>query len=275
MEFWSFLGDKNQDHQREWKNMLKKTPACIIRELAMGISKNLENDSAPLHVAARIGDPEIFQLLMENSLKKYPLNSCGWTPFHLAAMYGQIRICEILSNYKINKIFENNYGQMTPPHKKARERLENGVDKNPKDTMGFTPLHFAAYFDHPKTCKWLLENKVDKNARTNCGSTALHCAVMRGFLEICKILLEYKIDINSRDRIGLTPLHIAARDGYLDVCKYLIGFGADKTLLCNNGKTPLKLAAEKQHFKVVLFLLENSPEEKWIQEKMMKVILEM
>ena len=148
------------EHREDWKKILTKTPLPIKKEIAKADWKDVASDwtlplfvkcheFAPLHVAALIGNVEVFQNVLSNSSSNQPKDNDELTPLHLAAMEGNSEIVKIL--------------------------LENQVDMTPKTADGFTPLHLAACFSLD-VCKILIHNGAEKNPRTNCGATPLNIA---------------------------------------------------------------------------------------------------
>ena len=63
-------------------------------------------------------------------------------------------------------------------------------EKNPKNNLGFTPLHFAAQNGHLELCKIVFKNIKKKNPRTSVGITPLYLAATNGHLNICEAILE-------------------------------------------------------------------------------------
>ena len=49
-----------------------------------------------LHVAAKVGNLPLYQLIMDNTEDKNPKNNFGDTPFHMAAINGHLEVCQML-----------------------------------------------------------------------------------------------------------------------------------------------------------------------------------
>jgi ankyrin repeat protein len=96
-----------------------------------------------------------------------------------------------------------------------------------KGDAGWTPLHLAAMFDHPKElAQLLLTNKADVNAKANDGWTPLHMAASHGNKDVAELLLANMADINAKNKKGYTPLCLAAARGHKDVVELLLAHGA-------------------------------------------------
>jgi uncharacterized protein len=96
---------------------------------------------------------------------------------------------------------------------------------------GFTPLHYAAYFDGPDAVRLLVERGADLEAPSRNEEFAqearpLHSAVAAGRSDVAEALLEAGADANVRQRGGFTPLLGAEQAGDLDLAELLVRHGA-------------------------------------------------
>ena len=63
----------------------------------------LDNEVILLHLAAKNGQLELCQSIIDTAVDKNPKAWDGWTPLHLAAMYGHFKICQlILKSRRLN-----------------------------------------------------------------------------------------------------------------------------------------------------------------------------
>ena len=72
-------------------------------------------------------------------------------------------------------------------------------DKNPKDELGYTPLHVAAEKGHWRVVNFYKDFLADMNPRagqTWYERTPLHCAATNGDVKIVKLLVSFVEDIN-------------------------------------------------------------------------------
>lgn len=111
---------------------------------------------------------------------------------------------------------------------------------------GFTPLHLAAFFGHPRAVEHLLERgaEVDAFGRGWMTGTALHSAVSRMRTEVVRLLLAGGANPNVRQSHGWTPLHGAAHNGDRASADALLDAGADPAATNDEGRSVLELAEE-------------------------------
>jgi ankyrin repeat protein len=81
----------------------------------------------PLHLAAQNGHMKIVQLILMNVEDKNPKAKelLDWTPLHLAAQHGHYNICKLLMGSITNKNPKNKCGQT--PKSLATEKSHQGI----------------------------------------------------------------------------------------------------------------------------------------------------
>ncbi len=132
------------------------------------------------------------------------------------------------------------------------ERVERTLDAstiNEYSADGWTPLHLAAFFGHPKITEMLLAQDADVGARSRNpnGNTPLHAALAGNHKLVAGLLIGRGADVNAADANGWRPLHLAAANNNLDAINALIAQGADVSAANGEGLTPLSIAQEKNH----------------------------
>ena len=119
-----------------------------------------------IHQAAGFGhgSVEIFMLLSNHLTNKNPppANCTGWTPLHMAACKGHLKICEFI--------------------------MDSLVNKNPANVINFTPLHVAASHGHTDICALILENVQNKMPVTQDGKTPAMLAIESNHCELGQFL---------------------------------------------------------------------------------------
>ena len=128
-----------------------------------------------------------------NALKKQEAEY-GWTVLHMAAIYGQVKVCESIMKH-IN-------------HKNPKFNLVGGYG-NP------TPLHNAAELGHVDVCELIIKQIDDKHPRDNKGWTPLHYAADNGTLEICELIIKNIKDKHPRTIHSDSKSPISFTTGYL------------------------------------------------------------
>jgi uncharacterized protein len=116
------------------------------------------------------------------------------------------------------------------------ERLRTLLDEDPDaanvwSVDGFTPLHYAAFFDGPEAVRLLVERGGDIEAAARNEEFApearpLHSAVAARRTDVAVALLEAGADPNARQHAGFTPLMEAEQVGDFELAETLIRYGA-------------------------------------------------
>jgi ankyrin repeat protein len=123
-------------------------------------------------------------------------------------------------------------------------------------TDGFTPLHFAGFFNQEAAADVLLARgaPVDAVTRNDMANQPLHAAAAGGNVSICRKLIAAGADVNARQHGGFTPLHEAVLRGDRAMVELYIESGADVSLSDNEGKTALAIAGAQAHTGIIELL---------------------
>ena len=233
--------------QNHWKLLIKKESVHNLRKITTAVYRfYLKNSSrkeyqwSPHHIAADYGNVRLYKHIIKKIGFENLTNNNDVTPLHIAVQYGHVDICKL--------IIENTKS-----------------DINPRKINGWTPLHIAAKKGHFEICKLIIGQVEDKNPaipkgdynERSFGGTPLHFAVLGNFFEICKLIVENATEKNPPDNTGCTPLHYAAMCSRINICKLIIENVKDKNPRDHGGKTPLHLAAMEGHFKTCKFIIKN------------------
>ncbi|KAM3174258.1 hypothetical protein ACTXT7_010901 [Hymenolepis weldensis] len=222
------------------------TPLAVALQLCHDgvVSLLLERDSGgkgrlpALHVAAKKDDVHAVSLLLSNNdVNVNHVSARGFTPLHIAARYGNVKV--------------------------ARFLISNGADVNYCAKDSITPLHLAAKWGKGEMTQLLIDKGAQLDARTRDGLTPMHTAARSGHMNIVQILLNAGASITAKTRNGLSPLHMAAQSDHADTAKLLLKKGSppdDVTMFPGNRKdylTPLHIASHCGNIKVAQILLEH------------------
>ena len=104
--------------------------------------------------------------------------------------------------------------------------IEHGVDLNPKDKDGQTPLHYAAFYGNLRIAQSLLINGADLNITDNYGNQPLWTAVFndKGFgkrIDIIRLFVENGAAVNHKNNVGKSPLDFAVTNKYTQAIELL------------------------------------------------------
>jgi ankyrin repeat protein len=113
---------------------------------------------------------------------------------------------------------------------------------------GFTALHLAAWFGHPKAAELLLARGADPMAVAPNGTELqpLHSAAAAGHRVIAHLLLDRGADIDACQAGAITALHSAAHRNDLDMVSLLLDRGADPASVTADGRRPADLASSPE-----------------------------
>jgi ankyrin repeat protein len=126
---------------------------------------------------------------------------------------------------------------------------EDGIDLNPKDNNGRTPLLWAAGAGNFEMVRLLAQRD----------RFALHKLIREKKEPLVRLLLDGKYDVNTRDALGNTPVHIAISCRHVEMATILISFNkTDINLEDSDGRTPLRLAIQIKCHGLIKLLLEKS-----------------
>ena len=159
-----------------------------------------------------------------------------------------------------------------------------------RDTLGATPLHYAALGGHQGVVDFLVGRNAPVDARDAYGSTPLHYAMRGGprfppiegafvsidglealyrpgdsvrhtgdiaWSHVVTALVGRRAEVGAVDRFGATPLHRAAGAGRLTLVRTLLGLATDVNTVDGHGRTPLHWAVQAGNAQVVVELLRE------------------
>ena len=125
--------------------------------------------------------------------------------------------------------------------------IAHGADKNVRDKLGRTPLHYAAMKGRMEVARLLIGSK-DFKEREDTWDGIMSAALTR---------IAKPAKVNAKDPKGITPLHVAAINAHKDVAELLIANGADVNAKTESGRTPLMFAEDIGHSDMVALLKKH------------------
>ena len=192
-----------------------------------------------------------------------PLQDSG---IHDAAADGKLEAVKQILRKDARQVNARDSVGATPLHWAAAEGhpevvtllLASGADVNAQATNGVTPLKSAAHRGQVDTATLLLAHGADVDLTDKEGQTSLHNAAFRGHLAVVRLLVAHKANVNARDLRKSTPLHSAAAGGNLGVVDLLLGSRADVNAVDQSGLTPLQVAERERQVDVAALLRQRA-----------------
>jgi ankyrin repeat protein len=139
-----------------------------------------------------------------------------------------------------------------------------GINIDPVDSAGLTPLQYSVQNGHWEVVELLLKNgKPFPTLVDSAGRTPLHFAAMAGRMEVVRLLLEWEgIKIDAMDSAGLTPLHYSVQNGHSEMVELLLKNGKSFATLdydsqCDVFKDLLHLATKREEKTIAIQLLNT------------------
>ncbi|XP_045216692.1 uncharacterized protein LOC123566548 [Mercenaria mercenaria] len=153
-----------------------------------GVKQILNNDTdltvdrkgdTPIHLAARKGNLDILELLIQNGCNVNQKNQNGFAALHYAAREGRMDIVCFLLKYGAEPNIKNEDGD-GPIHELVKfqpmdvieEMVSLGMDVNLQNKIGSTPLHVAVANNHQEAVETLLTCGARSNLKDKYGRTA-------------------------------------------------------------------------------------------------------
>jgi ankyrin repeat protein len=186
-------------------------------------------------------------------------NEEGYTPLHIACLYGRLDIVKMLleKNPNLIQLTENLRQAPTPlalsligselgNSEIAKFLLENGARLNIPDSCGNYPIHYAFLSDNVELIKFVLEKHPDEINRTaTADASCLHLTILKDSYKASEYIIQkFKEQINQKDSQGNTPLHIASKVNNTKFIELFLKYNADINITNNDGDTPLHLLSK-------------------------------
>ncbi|XP_021701891.1 serine/threonine-protein phosphatase 6 regulatory ankyrin repeat subunit B isoform X2 [Aedes aegypti] len=269
-------------------------PAVVETLLGFGAEVHVRGGKlreTPLHIAARVADGDRCALmLLKSGAGANKTTDDGQTPVHVAAKYGNVQTLDLLLEDNGDPLIKSNVGE-TPLHLGARNchpaivrhLIDFVLQKHGKEVLksylnftnedGATALHYACQVtkDEVKSgtgdreiVKMLLENGADVSLATKATQeTCFHAVSVAGNNDVLSEMINHlsTTDIqkamNRQSSVGWTPLLIACNRGHMDLVNTLLANHARVDVFDNEGRSALHLAAEHGYLQVCDALITN------------------
>lgn len=214
-----------------------------------------------LHAAACGGNADVVEALLGAGagVVVNALAEGGYSPFHVAAIYGSVpaamalarsgavvRLKASLNKSALHFAATNGHAAMI-----SALVVDFRLEVDEEDFMGATALHAAAYHGHAECVRALLEvgarvDSLDNRMMTPLFKVGKAVHNRAGGHESMRELLSAGARVKTLSFEGLTPLHAACGDGHVKGVLSLLRHGADESARCNRGKTPEDVTREAE-----------------------------
>lgn len=231
-------------------------------------------DWTPLMLACTKVGPEsqsIVQMLLNHSADFNLQNKDGWTPFHLAAREGDVEIMQILLEKNRQIVLTTSKNGRTPLHTACLHGrieavklilLQNFDDSPPIDLITDSCLNLPIMDTVRAGSVEILELLTERNPlsiyqKDILSRNTLHIAAETGNGNIVQHLIEYHGMKANDNSSSTSPLHWAAKQGQDQVILILLNLGANPHAFDSAKRTPLTLAIGGQHVLAAKVLIEH------------------
>jgi ankyrin repeat protein len=178
-------------------------------------------------------------------------DSKGRTPIAWAAARGDEKCVKILLDFGADPEISCDTGN-NPLLRSVRAKspgcvrllLQHGANVQARSALGFTALHYAAYYqDDEAHLKMLLDFGAQIDEKDGYGWTPLSCTAEYDHMRSASILLECGASPDLPDKSGWSPIMRAIRSNSHRVLRLLLDKGADYSSLSFRLQTVLHFAA--------------------------------
>ena len=244
------------------------------------------SDVTLLHIASeQINKPEIIDLLVKSGANVNAQDAEGFTPLHMAAIHGNLKIVKKLVDLEadVNIITTDGKNAAELAHLNEELEIEEYLEskmassqrtKDRKIDSELADFLIEAYglsatydlTEHFRKLKLRSGRGKDSPEGTGDkilkeyekekpGMNPLHIA--SGIInepEMVDLLVMYGVNVNAQDAEGFTPLHMAAIHGNLKIVKKLVDLEADVNIITTDGKNAAELAHLNEELEIEEYL---------------------
>jgi len=230
------------------KSLFEAVKKADVEQVRLLIAEGADINAAggdkaltPLHLAASIGHTEVVKALLEKGAEVNVGDADGNTALYWAIGSQDEETVKSLidGGIDVNKGAEDvhplNLAIWNLSKGIVEALLNAGANTDVKDSGGYTPLFYAAFFNTYDRDREMLELFLDRTEQPN----TIHMAAYKGDLEAVKTFISNGVDVNVKDSSGCMPLHWAVLQDSPAVAEYLIAQGAEINEKVGNFLTPL------------------------------------
>ncbi len=297
----NLLNTVDSDRQTILNMCIDKNHLKIVDILLKDFFSNLKheydrNGNLPIHLAARNGSIELFNVLVKNDAISFKTNLNGDNPLHIAAENNKFNFIREFLAYERAYVEKNSLKGVHQPtaldlnrekytplflaiiggHTKCVEQFValDYIKLDYHDKNGNTLFHTCAEFNNQESLRIILRKKDPRifkvlYMKNKNNETVLHTASKYENLEIIKLILNKAYDgfmpietfLKTRNKDGQIFFHIVCIKGYFNIVEYFLKDLKMKYLLEIVDKdlnSPLHLASANNHLSIVNLILDIS-----------------
>ncbi|OBT38880.1 hypothetical protein VE00_11137 [Pseudogymnoascus sp. WSF 3629] len=232
----------------------------LARHGANKDATDLNGNTILIH-AAKTGEEEAIEILLDLGANKEFKDRKGYTPVHHAVFNGHAKCAHRLIDAGAIKdaVFGDGRTMLTRAivggnRKIVELLLALKVNVETIDGNGHSPLYYAV-FNHRRDIAELIGQTAKKNIPDSKGDTLLHRAVAEGDRDAVDILTHLNAPLKATNGLKQTPLCIAVFNGHFEIAEDLVERGADPNAIYTNGLTLLASAVVSNNAEAVELLL--------------------
>ena len=166
-------------------------------ELGLGAQVEMSEKQISIVHAAKFGEIDIVQFLIDRGANMSVTGIRGWLPLHQATTEGELAVVQLF--------------------------IDRGANLSSANECGWTPLHLASVGGHQAVARLLIAAGANPSTADNYGMTPLHYACREGHQAVALLLIDGGATITQPDDDGRTPLHYSASRGSVEICLMLLG----------------------------------------------------
>ena len=252
------------------KNSLSFTPLQLAAEkgnieairflVSQGADINgitVDNPETPLAIAAKKRKSAAVRNLIDLGAKINVKGEEGKNLLTLALQENNQKLIQLLESKNIDMNLALMWAWKTRKVNIMNFLIEKKAD--PKTTLGWKPVHFAAYRGDFRQVENMVQDENQLDLQDKAGRTPLGIAILSGNTDIAKFLIEHGAKTDN-DKYEENPLFFAVLAGDHEITKILIDKGADVKMKSKHCDSLLHTAAAKGDVKTAEMLIEGGAE---------------
>ena len=251
--------------------VMKGSKDMLIQLLSQGCPVDITDEKGknPLHFAVFSNQAHVIEPLVKHGLDVNRADNDGLTPLHLAAARGHFECARELIRLGARKSMLAVCSDVgTPLHQAVASccndvvslLLDEGCPIDVVNSMGSSPLHYAAQYGNIVAIEELVARGFNANLTNHEGLTPMHSAVSMGQLKSVHTLLKvggWKSMTVDTSTCGV-PLHLAVIKDEREIVSLLLDEGCPIEIACENGSTAFHFAGQYGRLQLIKLLVNHA-----------------